>query len=85
MNAALPSCVFPRFTQIPEAGCSCFPASGVFVSPWGVSPMIFRQRKRRTLVDPSWFRDNVGCPAMQRVNTEPKIVVGLLEMLGQLE
>ncbi len=47
--------------------------------------MIFRQRKRRTLVDPSWFRDNVGCPAMQRVDTEPKIVVGLLEMLGQLE
>ncbi len=26
MNAALPSCIFPQFTEIREAGCARFPA-----------------------------------------------------------
>ncbi len=37
MNAALPSCVFPQFTEIREAGCDHFPAVKGWVSPFRVS------------------------------------------------
>ena len=43
MNAALPSCVFPQFPEIREAGCSRFPAVKGWVSPFP-APVSGRER-----------------------------------------